>query len=45
MKKCCLLLITCTITHAVNLKVTTDVNANSLLLALRYLLLEEAYQV
>ena len=35
MKKCYLLLITCTSTRAVNLEVTTDANANSLLLALR----------
>ena len=35
MKKCYLLLITCTSTRAVHLEVTTDVNANSLLLALR----------
>ena len=35
MKKCNLLLITCTSTRAVHLEVTTDVDANSLLLALR----------
>ena len=35
MKKCYLLLITCTSTRVVHLEVTTDVNANSLLLALR----------
>ena len=35
MKKCYLLSITCTSTCAVHLEVTTDINANSLLLALR----------
>ena len=35
MKNCYLLLITCTSTRAVHLEVTTDINANSLLLALR----------
>ena len=35
MKKYYLLLITCTSTRAVHLEVTTDVNANSLFLALR----------
>ena len=35
MKKCYLLLITCTSTRTVHLEVTTDVNANSLMLALR----------
>ena len=35
MKKCYLLLTTCTSTRAVHLEVTSDVNANSLLLALR----------
>ena len=35
MKKCYFLLITCTSTRAVHLEVATDVNANSLLLALR----------
>ena len=35
MKKCYLLLITCTSTRPVHLEATTDVNANSLSLALR----------
>ena len=35
MKKCYLFLITCTSTRTVHLEVTTDVNANSLSLALR----------
>ena len=45
MKKCYLLLITCTSTRTVHLEVTTDVNANSLSLALRRLLPEEVYQI
>ena len=43
MKKCYLLLITCTSTRAVHLEVTTDVNANSLLLALRRFFCQKRY--